>query len=780
MTRFPVLRGIRGKLLLTFSLLLTAIATFVLMFFPASLERQAMRSTVQKAEVIGEMTAYSLRAGLMFGDTAAIQEVLAGATRNGDARFLTLRDTAGREIASHGEHIPRFGRPGTIITLNGTEQVLVSAVPVKYAGARLGSLTLGLSLASLQAEVRTARRLGAVVALLILIMGLVIVYAISTLVTRPLTEVAGTVRRIAAGDFELRAVEPPDAEVGQLVQAFNHMVDSLVGAQAELSVINQELEGRVEVRTQALRTAMVEQTRVQSALTRSESQARATTQMLQSLIDVAPQAIVAVDMDWRVSRWNHASEALFGWTADEAIGETLPFIGRDELDEFREYQSTMQSGRRTISMETARLRKNGTRVTVLLSVGLMRDADDKPTGYIGIATDLTERKSLEEQLRHSQKMEAVGRLAGGVAHDFNNILTVITSCSEMLLEEITEGQNREDLEAIASSAMRAKALTRQLLLFSRKQVINLQPISVTEVVTGMEPMLRRLLRENIRLSCTQGGGIGHVRADPTQLEQVIMNLVVNASDAMPQGGALTVDVRRSEPQDLVGDVPPGAYVVLRVSDTGVGMDGETMSKIFEPFYTTKAVGEGTGLGLATTYAVVSQLDGHIRVVSAPGRGTTFSILLPELLSEQGTTAAMTTTREIPIAGQARTVLLVEDEDSVRRTIKRMLERQGYIVLEAGDGETGLSIASAHPDEIDLVITDFMMPGMNGREFANQLTVERPGLPVLFISGYTGETVSHHELFDSTHTFLQKPFTGTQLARAMHYILGETGETATTA
>jgi two-component system cell cycle sensor histidine kinase/response regulator CckA len=370
-------------------------------------------------------------------------------------------------------------------------------------------------------------------------------------------------------------------------------------------------------------------------------------------------------------------------------------------------------------------------------------------------------------------MDAVGRLAGGIAHDFNNILTVITSSATLLLETPREESDREDMEAILTSAIRAAALTRQLLLFSSKQPVQLQSIDLTDVVNGMGPMLRRLLRANVHLSTQLGPNGCCAVADPSQLEQVIMNLAVNASDAMPDGGTLTlttdvIDVKRGFAHQH-GDMVAGQYVVLTVSDTGTGIDPANIGKIFEPFFTTKDVGKGTGLGLATCYAVVSQFGGHIRVESVPLKGTVFKIYLPHEAPPLVEAPAPVASAEPTLNGTA-TILVVEDESSVRSIMRRTLGRLGYSILEASDGEGGLAVVRQHDTVIDLLITDVMMPGMNGHAFAEKALEARPGLPVIFVSGYTPDSVREPGSPIWSHAFLQKPFRGPQLAQMVSDVL----------
>jgi len=400
------------------------------------------------------------------------------------------------------------------------------------------------------------------------------------------------------------------------------------------------------------------------------------------------------------------------------------------------------------------------------------DAEGRPRRMVGIMTDLSERKRLEAQLAQAQKMEAVGQLAGGIAHDFNNVLTAILSTSELILLELgATDPHREDLEEIKRSANRAAALTRQLLAYSRRQVLQPRVTDLNTVVANVDRMLRRLLGEQVTLVQSLDPELGRVRADRGQVEQILVNLAMNAGDAMPEGGRLTIATANvSVIPDDAGPAVDGPYVMLGVSDTGTGMDEATRSRIFEPFFTTKGRGQGTGLGLATVYGIVRQSGGVIRVTSEPGAGATFRIFLPRVEDEMEPEPVVAPVGRTPAArGAAGTILLVEDEEAVRRLGKRILEKEGYSVLVAEHAAEAMAVAAAWKGPIDLLVTDVVMPGRSGVELARELEQMRPGIPVLFTSGYPETTRGRWQPPKGWGAFLQKPFTPTELVEAVRAV-----------
>jgi PAS domain S-box-containing protein len=509
-----------------------------------------------------------------------------------------------------------------------------------------------------------------------------------------------------------------------------------------------------------------EQRRTQEAL-------RGTSERLRVLIDASPLAIVALDSAGLVKNWNLAATTLFGWTEEEVIDKPLPTIPDDRPDELKGLFDHYRLGRSVTGLETQRRRKDGSLVDVVLSVAPLLDTHGRHVGSMGVVADITQRKALEQQLLQSQKMEAIGQLAGGIAHDFNNLLTVITGRSSLALEQTSlDPETRHDLELITRTAERAAALTRQLLAFSRKQVLQPRPVDLNALVQNVAPILRRLIGEHIELIITRAVEPGRVMADPGQLDQVIVNLVVNSRDAMPEGGMVRIAVERLRLPDVVrhdqGHVPAGEYSTLTVQDSGCGLDQATLRRIFEPFFTTKEVGKGTGLGLSTVHGIVHQSGGHIGVDSTVGRGTTFTIYLPCI--EQAAARDEGQEAMAPLARGSETVLLVEDEEEVRRLAADVLKKCGYAVLETGDPLEALLIAERHARDIHLLITDMVMPAMGGTALAVEVMKACPRLSLLYISGYADQMVAAHGMVDPPGAFLQKPFHPGDLARVVRETL----------
>ena len=505
---------------------------------------------------------------------------------------------------------------------------------------------------------------------------------------------------------------------------------------------------------------------------RSEQELIKSEERYRDLVENAHDIIYSQDLEGNYTSMNQAGAQITGYTVEEALALNIDqTVAPEFMPKVREMLARKLAGERVTAYEMEIVAKDGHRITVEANTKLVFQ-DGVPVGVQGIARDVTDRKLLEEQLRQSQKMEAIGQLAGGVAHDFNNLLTAINGYSGLALQRIDDNHPlRGYLEEIKKAGDRAANLTRQLLAFGRKQILQPLPINLNDVVTDMNKMLRRLIGEDIVLTAKLDSALKRIKADPGQIEQVLVNLVVNARDAMPQGGNLTIETATVELDQDYADrhvgVVPGQFVMLAVSDTGTGMDEATQAKIFDPFFTTKEKGKGTGLGLSTVYGIVKQSGGSIWVYSERGHGTTFKVYLPQMAIEPPRAEAIVA---LPEPRGVETILLVEDEDVVRGLAKQILEQSGYKVLAAARGEEAIRLCLQSADPIHLVLTDVVMPETSGKEVADRLRELLPGLRVLFMSGYTDEAIVHHGVLDSNVEFIQKPFTPAALVRKVREVL----------
>ncbi len=514
----------------------------------------------------------------------------------------------------------------------------------------------------------------------------------------------------------------------------------------------------------------LERARERQALRRHE-------RLVREIIDANPSLIFVKDWEGRFVLVNQATAEIYGTTVDGLVGKTDADFNpnAEEVAHFlRDDREVMASGRPKFVPEEPVTNPHTKQTRWFQTIKLpLRLPGEEAVTMLGVATEITERKLLEEQLLQSQKMEAVGQLAGGVAHDFNNILTAIVGYSDLLAAELGDNaQQREDIEEIRKAARRAAALTRQLLSFSRKQVLEPRIVDVNGVVLNLDKMLRSLMSENIELETQLAEDLDAARVDPNQLEQVIMNLAINARDAMPDGGTVTIETANATlGEDYAAkhvSVIPGVYVMLAVTDTGCGMTEATKARIFEPFFTTKPAGRGTGLGLSTVYGIVKQSGGNIWLYSEPNKGTTFKIYLPAvdaLPEDIGKAAPVEAERQ-----GSGTVLVVEDDEQLRRLTHRALAAQGYEVLEADRGRSALDAARRHEGPIDLLVTDLVMPDTNGPKLAETLRAARPGLRVLFMSGYPDGAIVHHGMLEAGVAYLAKPFTTEAITRKVREVL----------
>lgn len=483
------------------------------------------------------------------------------------------------------------------------------------------------------------------------------------------------------------------------------------------------------------------------------------------LLDLVGESVIATDTDGRVIYWNRASENIYGWSADEAIGQRIVDLTPSERmrDAAGDIMESLYRGE-TWSGEFEVRRKQGGTFTAQITNVPVVDTSGELVGIVGVSRDLTRVKALEAKLQQAQKLEALGRLAGGIAHDFNNMLTAIRGNAQLLAMDAQDADTAETVAEIDKAATRAAELTSQLLAFSRRQLRAPRVLSVNTAISEMESMLRRLLGDQVALTFEYDDDAGNVRADPTQLHQLLMNLVVNARDAILGSGEIAVRVASTvvEDDDLApGEAPsPGEYVAITVSDSGEGMDERTRRNVFEPFFTTKREGEGTGLGLSTVYGIVKQSDGYIDVESELGEGTTFRVLLPRVF-EPADEESSDVLAEASSVDPERTILICEDEDSVRRFTRRTLERYGFRVVVADSGQHALELFERE-ETIDMVITDVVMPQMSGLELLDELRDRNVGVPILLVSGYAKPEILEGRDCELGDSFLHKPFNATEL------------------
>ena len=567
-----------------------------------------------------------------------------------------------------------------------------------------------------------------------------------------IADVLGAARR-----GQPRGSAKPQLEETVLLKEYNEvLVRKLEKKALELERTNRELSAEVAERKHA-----------EEKLRESEERFRAT-------FEQAAVGIAHVDVGGRFLRVNDKLCEITGFSREELLGFTFAdlTLPEDSAGDDEARRAMLAGSQRLYAAEKRYRRKGGGTTWVNIVTTLARDRGDRSRYFITVVVDITGRKLLEEQFRQSQKMEAVGRLAGGVAHDFNNLLTVIFGCTDQMITlPGVDAQVQEAAETINEAGERAADLTAKLLGFSRQTILQPKVIDLNAAINATASLLRRMIGEDVVLSTSLDPGLSRVRIDPVQLDQVLMNLAVNARDAMPRGGRLAIETANvtigAEQADLHPDCATGPHVVLRISDTGSGMAPEILERIFEPFFTTKEAGKGTGLGLAMVFGIVQQSGGCVHVASEPGHGSSFEIYLPAVTEQAFAPRPEPSAAQV---GGAETVLLVEDEELVRDLAVRALQAHGYKVIAAGDGEEALEIARGSEQPIALVLTDVVMPKLSGPELVDRLKARFPAIKVLYMSGYTDDAMLRHGLMEATVSYIQKPFTPLGLARKTREVL----------
>ncbi len=718
--------------------------------------RTAMTSEMA---TIGDIIGANSTAALAFNDKAGAEEILSALQPQSQVRLACLFDAEGRLFSA-------FQRPGDGARCpespppdghEFTEGVFVQSSAVMLGKERVGTLHLVASQAKLWNRLRQFALVLALALAVSTLAAYLLFLRLQRLVSQPILELATTARSISEQrDYTLRAPQHSNDEVGVAVDAFNHMLERIQGGDR--------------------------------ALREAEQQSRQQAQVLASILDNMGEGLVVVDQRGEVLVWNAAARKIVGpspagiafeqWSQDFGVvhdANEAPLAASD-LPLARALQGEVIIDQELYLKPAADARG----LWLSASARPLRDEHGNAHGAISVFRDVTlqkqaqlELQASEAQLRQAQKMDAIGQLAGGIAHDFNNLLLVISGYSSLALDLLPpDHPARENIQEVLGAGERAEALTSQLLAFSRKQARAPRPIDLNAELQASEQMLRRLIGENIELSAVYGAPLCAALADPGQIDQVIVNLALNARDAMPRGGKLTLrtsQVQFSEQSAREPGVRPGAYARLSVSDTGVGMSEDIQSRIFEPFFTTKAPGKGTGLGLSTVYGIVRQSGGHIAVSSREGVGTTIDVYLP-CTDDVAMSAAPASAEGLPKARRGETILLAEDERQVRNLTREILTSLGYEVLVACDGVEALEAQARHRGPIDLLVSDVVMPRMSGGELAKRLLERIPHLPILFVSGYAPDANLSLLLPPGELTLLRKPFTAGELAGKVREVL----------
>jgi signal transduction histidine kinase/ActR/RegA family two-component response regulator len=750
----------RYRLGLAMTALIGLSCTALYLYVPARLHHTYMMGLREQAGTIARMTAYSAAPAVLFGDSLGVVEAIASATFDGDLVGIVIADDAGRIINEFWAD-----RPGSIV---------VGTAPLEHLDRRMGSVTVSLSSANADRARAEGRARFTLLMLVFFAISAGFAFVLSALITGPVSAVTAAASAIARGGAMRKVSVPTGGETGDLADGFNLMIDRLEAAQSELRSINATLEQRVSIRTAELEAEVAERRNVEQLL-------RASEHLFRAIFEAAPIGIALLRPAGDLRDANPALLAMLSAGAARSDGvflETLTADSRSEL--LCELQRIAAGSAAGATLELELAASNGTLQTVC-TLAPLRQADAS-LHVLALLEDVTNERALEQEFRQAQKLEAVGRLAGGIAHDFNNLLTTINGLGDLLQQQEHAPDVRRDLEQIRTAGERAAQLTRQLLAFSRRQVLQPQAIDINDVVIEVTQMLERTIGAHIVIATDLSPAPAIVRADRAQLLQVILNLAINARDAMPEGGSIRIGTRTividEEGRLHHGLSATGAHVVLSVEDTGCGMDEDVRTHAFEPFFTTKPLGEGTGLGLATVYGIVRQSGGAITVDSAPGRGTTFDIFLPRDNDVVAMPQSVVSERT-PVQG-GETVLVVEDEDTVRKLLVRVLSSAGYMVLAAPDGRQAIDLATEHQGDIALVLTDVVMPVMGGPELVREMRLIRPSARFVMMSGYAADAVQEPEALGNVSAFLGKPMTPAALVSTVRNVLdGQVDERAVT-
>lgn len=770
---------IRAKLVVIFTLGVAFISSFIYIYFPIKLEKQAFRFAAQKAQSISDMTAFSISSPLFFGDKTDISEVFDSVEQDEDIVYLVVLNDRG-EVFSAFNHERAvdvdfkslsWGRLGA-----RHESIYRTMSPILHNKRQIGRLYLGMSLANIKSQVETTKKTTTLVSFTFLIFGILAVIFISTVITKPLNKMVQTIEQITNGDLSKRVSLTANDEVGNLAASFNAMVANLEAYSKEMKELTDTLESKVIERTKSLQSEINERRLAQEALKKSERKYR-------RLVDNSLVGIY-ITQDFRIKFCNRRFVEIFGYSdaaevLDKPLEEMITKEGWELLRNVENLKDMDES--ETIGHELKGIRKDGSifDIQVLASSIVYQDEP----AVQGILIDITERKQaeseqrkLEAQLLQAQKMESIGRLAGGIAHDFNNILGIIIGDTELLLEKSSqENVAKANLDRILTASHRARDMVKQILAFSRKEENVHERIYLGEVVEDALQLIRSVLPSTIQIYPHIEERLGPVMASKTEIHQVIINLCINAGHAMREkGGELSVSLKQVNlaAGHGIGNLAPGLYQQLTVGDTGHGMTPDILQHIFEPYFTTKKAGEGSGMGLAVVHGIVNTCGGEITVYSEVGKGAAFNVFLPVEKDVRKDVWEIAAVSPAPVLaqGQGEKILLVDDEANLAEMTKEMLESYGYSVDTRIDSLEALEVFQENPAKYNLVISDQTMPNLTGVHLAQKIRRIRADIPIIVCSGYSDSIDEDSYSSYGINAFVMKPFAGKDLARAVRQVL----------
>lgn len=766
---------LRKKFIFVFTLYVGLISAFIYFYFPLKQEKQALVFAADKARSIAGMTAFNVSSILVFEDREDMKKILDSVKQNPDIVYLVVLDSKGDifSVLNHEAAVNadfKFMAREEPVSADGS--IYRTSAPIIHNNGQIGQLFLGMSLENIHIQVARSKQTITMVSLVIFILGALAVFLISVVITNPLKKMVHTIEEISTGDLSKRVFISANDEVGRLADSFNAMVAKLENSSRELKQVNDELESKVMTRTKKLQIEVNERFLAQEALKKSEEKYR-------NVVEYASEGIfVAQDMVFKFC--NPRVAEVIGFPLEELKNKSFAeIIHPDDREMVLERHKRRLKGEQFQEYYPFR---------VITRVGKIKWVEIKPvliqwegkSASLNFLSDITERKKvederqrLESQLLHAQKMESIGTLAGGIAHDFNNILSAVIGYTELTLDHVPEdGIARFNLERVLASANRAKEMVKQILAFSRKGEGERKPIQLKEVVEELLTLLRSTFPTTIEIHRDLAESTNPVLANKSEMHRVVMNLCTNASHAMKEdGGILSVSLKEVDlaPGCTNGkDLEPGRYQQLTVSDTGVGMTPEIMSRIFEPYFTTKKEGEGTGMGLSVVHGIVKSCGGDITVFSTPGKGTTVHVFLP--ITGEKRAEEMTRQIEEPVRGGNETVLVVDDEPFIAELSKDVLENLGYRVIMKTGGMEALEVFKADPGKFHLAVVDQTMPHMTGIQLTREIKKIRPKFPVILCTGFSDAINEENYKMYGIDAFLMKPILPKELGMLVRKIL----------